>query len=160
MRDKNLLGGSPSPAANWDSKKRMVEPSMVGTSTSGIKKTKLPGSHPRSWYARRSSSVTVVFLKKSVSYGIPPSAILVAPRVGEKRLPSRCFSPWSRAQSRRWPMGQHEQRGLGQWCQSWSSKRWRQWKMRRQEREMTKHDEYNGAQLYMGDRWQGGDLSP
>jgi hypothetical protein len=62
----------------------MVEPLAVGTSTSGMKETKLSVSHPRSWYARRSSSVTVVFLKKSVSSGISPFAILVAPRVGEE----------------------------------------------------------------------------
>jgi hypothetical protein len=47
-------------------------------------KTKLPVSHPRSWYARRLSSVTVVFLKKSVSFEISPSAIFVAPQVGEE----------------------------------------------------------------------------
>jgi hypothetical protein len=62
----------------------MVEPSTVGTSTSGIKGTKLPVSHPRSWYARRSSLVTVVFLKKSVSSGISTSAIFVAAQVGEE----------------------------------------------------------------------------
>jgi hypothetical protein len=61
----------------------MVELSTVGTSTSGMKETKLPVSHPRSWYARRSSSVTVVFLKKLVSSGISPST-MVAPRVGEE----------------------------------------------------------------------------
>jgi hypothetical protein len=62
----------------------MVEPSTVGTSTSGMKETKLLVSHPRSWYARRSSSVTIVFLKKSVSYEISPFAIFVVPRVGEE----------------------------------------------------------------------------
>jgi hypothetical protein len=62
----------------------MVEPSTVGTSTSGMKETKLPVSHPRSWYAQRSSSVTIIFLKKSVSSEISPSAILVAPWVGEE----------------------------------------------------------------------------
>jgi hypothetical protein len=62
----------------------MVEPSTVGTSTSRMKDTKLPVSHPRSWYARWSYSVTVVFLKKSVSSKISPSVILVAPRVGEE----------------------------------------------------------------------------
>jgi hypothetical protein len=59
---------------------------MVGTSTSGMKETKLPVSHPRSWYARRSSSVTIVFLKKSVSSGISPFTIIVAPRVGEEEV--------------------------------------------------------------------------
>jgi hypothetical protein len=63
----------------------MVEPSTVGTSTSGMKETKLSASHPRSWYARRSSSVTVVFLKKSVSSRISSSVILVAPQVGEDK---------------------------------------------------------------------------
>jgi hypothetical protein len=57
---------------------------MVETSTSSMKETKLPVGHSRSLYARRSSSITVVFLKKSVSYGISPSAIFVAPRVGEE----------------------------------------------------------------------------
>jgi hypothetical protein len=52
----------------------------------GMKETKLPVSHPRSWYARRSFSVTVVLLKKSVSSGISPSAILVAPRVREEEV--------------------------------------------------------------------------
>jgi hypothetical protein len=41
-------------------------------------------SHPRSWYARWSYLVTVVFLKKSVSSGISPSTIFVAPQVGEE----------------------------------------------------------------------------
>jgi hypothetical protein len=49
-----------------------------------MKETKLPVSHPQSWYAWRSYSVTIVFLKKSVSYGISPSAIFVVPRVGEE----------------------------------------------------------------------------
>jgi hypothetical protein len=62
----------------------MVEPSRVGTSTSGMKETKLPVSHPRSWYVRWLSSVMVVFLKKLVSLGISPTTILVAPRVGEE----------------------------------------------------------------------------
>jgi hypothetical protein len=48
-----------------------------------MKEIKLPVSNPRSWYARRSSSVTVVFLKKSVSSGIFPSAIFVVSQVGE-----------------------------------------------------------------------------
>jgi hypothetical protein len=84
MLDKNLLGGSPSPAANSGSKQRMVEPSTVGTSTSGMKETKLLVSHPRLWYAWWSSSVMVVFLKKSMSSGISPSTIFVVPRVGEE----------------------------------------------------------------------------
>jgi hypothetical protein len=62
----------------------MIEPSTVGTSTSGMKETKLPVSHPRSWYTRRSSLVTVVFLKKSVSSGISLATILVAPQVEEE----------------------------------------------------------------------------
>jgi hypothetical protein len=62
----------------------MVEPSTVGTSTSGMKETKLPVSHPRSWYAQWSSSVTVVFLKKSVSSGISPFAIFATLQVGEE----------------------------------------------------------------------------
>jgi hypothetical protein len=49
-----------------------------------MKETKLPVSHPRSWYARWSSSVTVIFLKKLVSSEISPFAILVAPQVGEE----------------------------------------------------------------------------
>jgi hypothetical protein len=49
-----------------------------------MKETKLLVSHPQSWYAQRSSSVTVVFLKKSVSFRISPSTIFVAPRVGEE----------------------------------------------------------------------------
>jgi hypothetical protein len=49
-----------------------------------MKETKLPVSHQRLWYAQQSSSVTVVFLKKSMSSGISPAAILVAPRVGEE----------------------------------------------------------------------------
>jgi hypothetical protein len=84
MLDKNFLGGSSTSSASWDSKQTMVEPSMVGTSTSGMKETKLSVSRPRSWYARWSSSITVVFLKKSVSSGFSPAAILVAPRVGEE----------------------------------------------------------------------------
>jgi hypothetical protein len=62
----------------------MVELSTVGTSTSGMKETKLPVNHPRSWYTWQSSSVTVFFLKKSVSSGISPATILVAPCVGEE----------------------------------------------------------------------------
>jgi hypothetical protein len=73
----------------------MVELSMVRTSTSRMKETKLPVSHPRSWYARRSSSVTVVFLKKSVSYGISSVAILVAPRVGEEAAIAALSAPES-----------------------------------------------------------------
>jgi hypothetical protein len=61
----------------------MVEPLTVGTSISRMKETKLPVSYPRLWYAWRSSSVTVVFLKKSVSSGISPSAIFAVPHVGE-----------------------------------------------------------------------------
>jgi hypothetical protein len=72
--------------ANCDSNQRMVEPSTVGTSTSRMKETMLPVNHPRSWYARRSSSVTVVFLKKSVSSEISPSVILVAPQVEEEEV--------------------------------------------------------------------------
>jgi hypothetical protein len=49
-----------------------------------MKETKLPISHTRSCYARRSSSVTVVFLKKSVSSEISPSTVFVMPRVGEE----------------------------------------------------------------------------
>jgi hypothetical protein len=59
---------------------------MVGTSTSGMKETKLPASHPRSWYAQELSLVTVVFLKKSVSFKISPSAILVTPWVEEEEV--------------------------------------------------------------------------
>jgi hypothetical protein len=70
----------------------MVEPSTVGTSTSGMKEIKLPVSHPRSWYARRSSSVTVVFLKKSASLGISPTVILVAPQVGEEAAIAALFA--------------------------------------------------------------------
>jgi hypothetical protein len=62
----------------------MVEPSTVGTSTSGMKETKLPVSHSWSWYTRWLSSVMVVFLKKSMSSGIFSSAIFVVPRVGEE----------------------------------------------------------------------------
>jgi hypothetical protein len=50
----------------------------------GMKETKLLVSHPRSWYAQRLSSVAVVFVKKYVSSGISPSAILVAPHVREE----------------------------------------------------------------------------
>jgi hypothetical protein len=50
-----------------------------------MKETKLLIGYPRSWYDRRLSSVTVIFLKKSVSFGISPSAILVAPQVGEEK---------------------------------------------------------------------------
>jgi hypothetical protein len=64
----------------------MVEPSTIETSTLGMKETKLPVSHPRSWYTRWSSSVTTVFLKKSVSSGISPSAIFAEPRVGEEEV--------------------------------------------------------------------------
>jgi hypothetical protein len=49
-----------------------------------MKETKLSISHPRLWYAWWSSSITVVFLKKSMSSEISPSAIFAAPRVGEE----------------------------------------------------------------------------
>jgi hypothetical protein len=62
----------------------MVDLSTVGTSTSGMKETKLLVSHPQSSYAQRLSSVTVILFKKSVSSGISPSAIFVAPGVGEE----------------------------------------------------------------------------
>jgi hypothetical protein len=51
-----------------------------------MKENKLPVSHPQWWYARLSSSVMIVFLKKSVSSDILPSTILVAPRVGEEEV--------------------------------------------------------------------------
>jgi hypothetical protein len=57
-----------------------------------MKETKLPVSHPRSWYARRLSLVAVVFLKKSVSSEISPAAILVAPRVGEESAIAALFA--------------------------------------------------------------------
>jgi hypothetical protein len=49
MDTKNLLGGSPNPAIKYDSKQSMTEPSMVGTSTSGMEESMLPMSQPRSW---------------------------------------------------------------------------------------------------------------
>jgi hypothetical protein len=67
----------------------------VGASTSEMKEIKLPVNHPRSWYARQSSSVTIVFLKKSVSLGISPAAILVAPRVGEEAAIAALSAPES-----------------------------------------------------------------
>jgi hypothetical protein len=60
-----------------------------------MKEIKLPISHPRSWYARRSYLVTVVFFKKLVSLGISPAAILVAPRVGEEAVIASLFAPES-----------------------------------------------------------------
>jgi hypothetical protein len=45
---RNLLGGSPNPATRWDSKQTMVEPWVVGTSTSGIEEIGLPVSQPKS----------------------------------------------------------------------------------------------------------------
>jgi hypothetical protein len=95
----------------------MVERSTVGTSTSGMKETKLPVSHPQSWYARQPSSVTVVFLKKSVSSGISPAAILVAPRVGEEGVIAALFAPESSALAD----GATGAAGHEQWCQPLSS---------------------------------------
>jgi hypothetical protein len=99
---------------------------MVGISTSRMKETKLPVSHPRSWYAQWSSLVTGVFLKKSVSSGISLSAILLAPRVGEEEATiAVLFAPESCPESSLLTdeTRQQEKRGHGQWCQPWSSKR-------------------------------------
>jgi hypothetical protein len=49
METKNLLGGSPNPIDKCDSKQRTMEPSTVGTSTSGMKESRLPFDKPRSW---------------------------------------------------------------------------------------------------------------
>jgi hypothetical protein len=51
-----------------------------------MKEMRLPDSQLRSWYARRSASVTMVFLKKSTNSGISPSSILRTPRVGEDEV--------------------------------------------------------------------------
>jgi hypothetical protein len=44
MVTRNMLGGSPSPAIKCDAKQMEVEPSTVGTSTSGTKEITLPVS--------------------------------------------------------------------------------------------------------------------
>jgi hypothetical protein len=49
MVTRNLLGGSPSPANKCDLKQIMVEPSTVGTSTSGTEEITLPVSQSHSW---------------------------------------------------------------------------------------------------------------
>jgi hypothetical protein len=102
----------------------MVEPLTVGTSTSGMKETKLPVSQPRSWYARRSSLIMVDLLKKSISSGIPPSAILVAPWVGEEHAANAVLSaPESCLESSLLTDGATGERGHGQWCQPRSRKK-------------------------------------
>jgi hypothetical protein len=75
MLDKNLLGWSPIPVAldGGDIYLRDERDQVISLV-----------SHPQSWYARRSSSVTIAFLKKSVSSGISPFVILMAPRVGQE----------------------------------------------------------------------------
>jgi hypothetical protein len=44
IETRNFLGGRPSPATRWDSKKTMMELSTVGTSTLGTKDSKAPPS--------------------------------------------------------------------------------------------------------------------
>jgi hypothetical protein len=60
----------------------------------------------------------VVFLKKSVSSRISPSAILVVPRVGEEEVAIAVLSaPESCPESSVLANGQQEQWGHEQWCQ-------------------------------------------